>query len=172
MTTNGATLRHWRAGLFLLFVAMTACNRRPESSGTVIFPASKEATEWTRTSDIRTFPAADLWKYIDGEAERYLSAGVQTTLTADYRYHDKYDAVVDIYRMAGPAGVERIFASEPAAGTEAVQVGDGARLYGQSLIFRQGAYLVRITAYEAAPEMKSALLILGRAVEAKLRINP
>jgi hypothetical protein len=134
-----------------------------------LFPDSGDATGWTRTSDIRKFPAADLWKYIDGEAERYLSAGVQITSTADYRFRDKYDAVVDIYRMARPDGVEKIFVSEPVNDGEVVQLGDRARLYGQSLVFRQGSYLVRITAYEESPEMKSALLALGRAIEPRLR---
>ena len=156
-------------GLLFVFVALTACNRQTQNGGVSLFPASTDAAEWARTSDIRTFAAADLWKYIDGEAERYLSAGVQTVSTTDYRFHNKYDAVVDIYRMAAAAGVEKILASEPTNGAETVQLGDSARLYAQTLIFREGPYLVRITAYQAAPEMKSALLVLGRVVEANLR---
>jgi hypothetical protein len=153
----------------LVFVVLIACNRQTHNSDASLFPASSDATEWKRTSDVRTFAASDLWKYIDGEAEKYVSAGVQAVSTADYRFDNKYDAVVDIYGMAAAAGVEKILASESADGAKPVQLGDSARLYGQSLIFRKGPYLVRITAYQEAPEMKSALLVLGRAVEANLR---
>jgi hypothetical protein len=172
MTTKRAVLRHRWVSLFLVLVTLTGCNRRSENSGASLFPASKDVAEWTRTSDIRTFTAADLWKYIDGEAERYLSAGVQTVSTADYRFRNQYDAVVDIYQMAAGAGVEKILASEPINGGEAAQLGDSARLYGQSLIFREGPFLVRITAYQDAPEMKSALLVIGQAIEARLRDKP
>lgn len=169
MTTNVSTRRHWPICWLLVFVAITGCDRPPQSGGASLFPTSAEAAEWTRTSDIRTFAAADLWKYIDGEAERYLAAGVQTASTADYRLHDKYDAVVDIYRMATAGGAEQIFAAEPLNGGEVVQLGDTARLYGQSLIFCEGPYLVRVTAYQEAPEIKAALLVLGRAIEPKIR---
>jgi hypothetical protein len=168
MSAHVPALRDWSISLFLLLVAVTGCDRRSQSSGASPFPDTKNAAEWTRTSAIRTFTAADLWKYIDGEAERYVSAGVQSVSTADYRFHNKYDAVVDIYRMAEVSGVEKVLASEPLTG-EVVQVGDSARLSGQSLIFREGPYLVRITAFEESLEMTSALLILGRAIERKLR---
>ncbi len=153
--------------LCLALLAAGACNRRPESQSSA-FPASNEIAGWERTGEIRTFQAADLWKYIDGEAERYLKAGVQTASTADYRFHGKFDAVVDIYTMGTVAGVNKLFESEPASGAKLVQLGDGARLYSESLVFRKGPYLVRITAYEDTAEMQPALLSLGRGVEKRL----
>jgi hypothetical protein len=171
MTIKGAVLQYWSLGLFLAFVTLTGCTRSPAISGASPFPTPNEAAEWTRTSDIRTFAAADLWKYIDGEAERYVSAGVQSASTADYRFRNEHDAVVDLYRMAEVAGAEKILASEPVNGGEVIRLGDSARLYAQSLIFCEGPYLVRITAFEESPEMKSALLTIGRAVEARLRTN-
>jgi Family of unknown function (DUF6599) len=172
MNVDGVALRHCSISLFLIIVTLTGCHRPSGNGGVSVFPDSKDAAQWARTSDIRTFTAGDLWKYIDGEAERYRAAGVQTTSTADYRFRDKYDAVVDIYEMAGSASVRKILASEPVAGGDVVAVGDSARLYGQSLIFVKGRYLVRITAYQDAPEMKPALLAIARAIEARLGSNP
>ena len=96
---------------------------------------------------IRTFEAADLWKYIDGDAERYLKAGVQRVSTADYKFQNKVDATVDIYTMGNAEGAEKIFQSEPAVDVKPIQLGDAARLSSQSLVFRKGACLVRIVAY-------------------------
>lgn len=47
-------------------------------------------------------------------------------------------------------------------------IGDAARLYSQSLTFRKGRYLVRMVAFQDSPEVSSALLNLGQAVEKKL----
>ena len=155
--------------LCLAFLGVAACHRTCGKTGLAV-PCinSNEAAGWAKTGEIRTFAAADLWKYIDGEAERYLKAGVETVSTADYRFHDKFDAVVDIYTMGNAAGAEKIFESEPAANADAPHLGDSARLYSQSLVFRKGPYLVRITAYEDSAEIKPALLGLARAIEQRL----
>jgi hypothetical protein len=154
-------------GLCLVFLGLTGCKRRAESPAN-LFPPSNDVAGWVRTGEIRTFPAADLWKYIDGEVERYLKAGVQTTSTGDYRLQGKSDAVVDIYTMGNPAGAEKILEAEPAANAQTVQVGDSGRLFGQSLVFRKGPYLVRITAYEESAETAQALVALARAIEHRL----
>lgn len=109
-----------------------------------------------------------MWKYIDGDAERYLKAGAQRVSTADYKFQEKVDATVDIYTMGNAQGAETIFKSEPAVNVKPVQLGDAARLSGQSLVFRKGAFLVRIVAFEESAETQQALLQLGRGIERRL----
>jgi len=118
-----------------------------------------------RTGDIRTFEAADLWKYIDGEAERYVKAGVRRVSTSDYKFENRTDATVDIYTMKNAEGAEKIFRSEPAVAVKPIQLGDDARLFSQSLVFRKGAYLVRIVAFEESARTQQALLLLGQGIE-------
>jgi hypothetical protein len=93
---------------------------------------------------------------------------VQKTLTADYRYREKSDAVADVYVMSAPDGARSILESESALGSEPVQLGDGGRLYKGSLTFRKGLYVVRLVAYQDAPDVQDALVALGRAIERKL----
>jgi uncharacterized protein DUF6599 len=153
--------------LCFVFFAGASCNRGSATNRTA-FPAPNEVEGWAKTGDIRTFDAADLWKYIDGEAERYLKAGTQRVSTADYRFQNKVDAVVDIYTMENLEGAAKIFESEPAGGAKPVPLGDSARLYGQSLIFRKGPNLVRIVAYEESAETPQAIVQLGRSIERRL----
>ena len=150
-----------------MFFAGAGCKRAPTTNATP-FPSSNEVEGWAKTGDIRTFEAADLWKYIDGDAERYLKAGVQRVSTADYKFKSKVDAVVDIYTMGNAEGAAKILESEPAGDAKPVQLGDGARLYGQNLIFRKGPNLVRIVTYEESPEIQQAILQLGRSIERRL----
>jgi len=153
-------------GLFLVVTLITACGSPP--APVVRFPETGEVPGWTKAGEIRTFPADRLWEYIDGDAEKYIRAGVSTTLTADFRYQDRLDATADIFVMSTADGARQIFDSEPAAGGSPVAIGDAGRSYRASLLFRKGPYFVRLVAYEDTPEVESALLALGRAIAAGL----
>jgi len=156
--------------LVMLGVALlldTSCKRQAGTEQS-LFPASNQVAGWAKTGDTRTFEAADLWKYIDGEAERYLKAGVQRVSTTDYKFQNKVEAVVDIYTMRNAEGAEKIFKSEPAADAKPIRLGDEARLSSQSLVFRKGAWLVRIVGFEESTETRQALLQLGQGIELRL----
>jgi len=160
-------LSKYRVVLVLALLLVIGCNRR-EANVAAAFPASNEVAGWSRTSAIRTFGAADLWKYIDGEAEKYLKAGGQRVSTADYKFQQNLEAVVDIYSMSKPDGAAQIFDSEPAGDAKSIDIGDAARLFSQSVVFRKGPQLVRIVAYQESPDAPQALLSLARAIEQRL----
>jgi len=167
MTVPLSTLRSvFVTSVCLSLIAGAACNRQRQS--VAAFPASNDVTGWTKTSDVRTFDAADLWKYIDGEAEKYLKAGVQRASTADYKFNNQIEAVVDIYTMSNADGATQVFDSEPAADAKPVQLADRARLFSQSLVFRKGRFLVRIVAYQESGDAQEALLALGRGIEQRV----
>jgi len=123
-----------------------------------------------RKSAIDPFPASakDLYQYIDGDAEQYISAGVISTSTADYKYEGQLEAVVDVHYMSDAVGARKIMETGKTTDAKQVQLGDAGLEYGQSVVFRRGPYLVRIVAYESKPETQDALLLLARGVEAKL----
>jgi len=132
------------------------------------FPASGAFAGWEKTSDTRVFAAKDLWKYIDGDAEQYIQAGVVSTSTSDYKYQNQLEAVVDVYTMRDSSGAMKVFETNQSKGAKTVALGDAGVAYEQSVIFRKGPYLVRIVAYESTPGTQEALLALAQGVEAKL----
>ena len=132
------------------------------------FPASSTVAGWQKTSDTRVFAAKDLYQYIDGGAEEYISAGVVTTSTSDYKYQGQLEAVVDVYTMGDSAGARKILETGLTNDAKKVQLGDEGIAYSQSVNFRKGPYLVRIVAYESMPDTPQALLALAHGVEAKL----
>ena len=151
---------------------LPSCGRKQAAAPTVLFPESKEVSGWSKLGETRTFVAENLWQYIDGDAEKYIQAGVRKTLTASYRYKDSTEATVDIHVMAATDGPRKIMDAEPAGESQAVALGDGGRLYEASLIFRSGQYLVRVVAYKSSPEVGKALVELGRGIEKKLGQRP
>ena len=168
MTLKSTTGR----GLILAVVCLAvltlgACSRHAATPASP-FPASNEVAGWVKTGETRTFSATELWSYIDGDAERYVKAGVQSTSTADYNFKNSFDTVVDIYTMGDAQGARTIFEGEPAGQAKPVSIGDSGRLYGGSLVFCRGRYLVRAVAYKQSSEVQQALQDLSRAIEQRL----
>lgn len=156
------------ASLLAAVLLLAAGCRHRSVSAASFFPEGADAPGWTKSPEVRTFSPDHLSDYIDGDAEKYLNAGVKSTSTADYKYQGQTEVVVDIYTMSSPQGARTIFESEPAMDSQSSSLGDAARLFSQSLIFRKGPYLVRMVAYQESPQISPAMLNLGHAVEKKL----
>ncbi|MGA2649045.1 MAG: DUF6599 family protein [Terracidiphilus sp.] len=152
------------SALMLVALASTGCKKKAIDP----FPASGAVSGWEKTSDTRTFAAKDLYQYIDGDAEQYISAGVVTTSTSDYKYQGQLEATVDIHTMRDAEGARKIFATGVSNDSKNISIGDAGVAYAQSVIFRKGPYLVRIVAYQSTPGTPDALQALARAVVAKL----
>jgi hypothetical protein len=150
-----------------LLLLASGCQHKPATPAN-LFVDSVAVSGWTRSPEIRTFSPEQLSEYIDGDAEKYLKAGVKSTSTADYKYKEQIQVVVDVYTMASPAAAKSIFDAEPAMDAQTPALGDAARLFSQSLIFRKGPYLVRMVAYQESPQLPPALLDLGHAFESRL----
>jgi hypothetical protein len=163
--------RDWGVGLMLaifVIIPIPGCSPQPARKAPRLFPETNEVAGWTKTSETRTFQADNLWEYIDGDAERYIQAGVESTQTTDYRFQNKIDAVADVHIMKGPEGPKKMLESEWSGEAQRSPVGEDGRLFPASLVFIKGRYLVRLVAYEQAPEMSQALVELGRAIESRL----
>lgn len=132
------------------------------------FPASGAVAGWQKTDGTRTFAAKDLWQYIDGDAERFIQAGVVSTSTADYSYQGQLEAAVDIHTMSSPDGARTILETGLTHDAKTIQLGDECVQYAQSISFRKGNTVVRIVAYESTPDTPQALLALARGVDSKL----
>jgi hypothetical protein len=154
--------------LIAAIVLFSGCTPKSASGPATLLPETGEAPGWTKTGQTRTFRADDLWKYIDGDAAKYIRRGVENAITADYVSQDKIDATVDIYVMRSTEGARQVFESEPSVDSRSVQIGDAGRLYRGSLVFRKGPCLVRLVAYQSSPNVDKALETLGRAVENKV----
>lgn len=148
----------------LVALASTACKKKNIEP----FPASGAVSGWEKTSDTRTFAAKDLYQYIDGDAEQYISAGVVSTSTSDYKYQGQLEATVDVHTMADAAGAQKILEAGQTKDAKSTSIGDAGVAYAQSVTFRKGPYLVRIVAFQSTTGASDALQALARGVETRL----
>ncbi len=156
----------------LMLAALTVgCRSKPSSRSALPLPGSDQAAGWAQIRAPRTFEAANLWQYLDGDAERYVRAGVQRSYTADYRYQGQLDATVDVYEFSGVAGAKHILETESALGSQTTNFGDEGRLYTSSVVFRRGKCLARLVALGDSPQTGQAMPELARAVEANFGVS-
>ena len=167
MIPKGTTSHFLLLAIVCVALGSSACTRHAGAHATP-FLVSNEVAGWVKTGDTRTFSAAELWSYIDGDAERYVKAGVQKTSTADYKFQNTVEAVVDIYTIGNAQGARTIFEGESASQAKSVQLGDSGRLSAGSLLFCRRQYLVRIVAYKQSPEVQTALQALARGIDRRL----
>jgi hypothetical protein len=149
----------------IALLARPLWGQKPASSAS---PFPDKLAGWTKTGDTRTFAAADLWRYIDGDAEKYLKAGAESASTSDYKFRNGVEATADIYTMRDAAGARKFFESESTGSSKPVAVGERARLSRQSLLIQSGRYLVRIVAFDKLPEGSPGLVELGRGIQQRL----
>jgi len=156
------------AMILSLAALLAGCRAKAPAVTADFFPESNSVQGWVKSSGTRTFEASRLWEYIDGDADKYIQAGVVKTFTSDYRFNNKVDATADVFVMAKPEGARKIYDSESAAESQSVGIGEAGRLSKGSLAFHQGPYFVRVVAYEDSPEVAKALTELARAVSSRL----
>jgi hypothetical protein len=160
----------FRISAMILVLAGLAvgCRSGTGSNSADFFPASNAVQNWVKSSETRTFEANRLYEYIDGDADKYVQAGVVKTLTSDYRFNGKTDATADVYVMAKADGARRVYESESTEGSTPFTLGDAGRTAKGTVTFRQGQYFVRLVAYEDSPGIAQALTGLARAISDRL----
>jgi hypothetical protein len=95
------------------------------------------------------YSPADLWEYIDGAAEQYLTYGVQDLATARYTNSSGAVVGVDIYRMADSVNAFGIYRQELSPKARPVAIGVEGRAGSSSLKFWSGSFYVKLTASPA-----------------------
>jgi hypothetical protein len=119
---------------------------------------------WARTGDVQRFGPGNLWEYINGGAEQYLSFGFQDLESARYGRPDGATVVVDAYRMADRLHAFGIYAQESNPRRKPVKVGVEGRAGTAALEFWAASHYVKLVADPATPVAPDDLAALARAV--------
>jgi hypothetical protein len=107
-----------------------------------------------------------LFDYIDGAAPLYIQRHFRR-LAAVEMAAGGGELTADVYDMAVPANAASIFAAERSLSAKGVAGFDAAAAGPMSLVFQQGRYYVKLTAFDAKGE--AALPELARALAKRMR---
>ncbi len=108
-----------------------------------------QAEGWKQAEAPRSFFPENLYEYIDGAAESYLSYDFSELLVLQLKNAAKEETTltVEIYDMGLPTNAFGIFSAERYPENTAVRVGDLGYIEGEGLNFMAGRYYVKLLSF-------------------------
>ena len=131
---------------------------------------------WKLKGQPRTINQTNIFDYMNGAGELYLSYHLHQLLVYDYRDKDDNDIKVELYRMSGSNdafgllsldwGGEPVELNDPGDGGDGIKIVPTSRaLYGKGLLRAWSDDLyIRIMAYRDTPENKKTILALAKTI--------
>ena len=108
-----------------------------------------------------------IFDYINGAAELYLAYGFQKLSVRRFEKTGQPPIIVEIYEMGSSEDAYGVFSFERQ--DENAAIGQGSEFGGGLLRFWKGKFFVSVYAEGEGPEVESAILSVGRAVDKSLR---
>jgi hypothetical protein len=140
-------------GLVLGVLSLAGCSGEPSSD----FPSVEG---WTQAGEVLMYDADNLWEYINGAAELFVSYGVRSCRTTDLSSGD-LTVTVDLYDMGTPLNAFGVFERE--ASGESVDVsGAVAALVSppyQALLLKGSTY-AKVNVFEGELSMEAGQELL------------
>jgi hypothetical protein len=113
-----------------------------------------QSNEWSTESD-QYFNPENLYDYIDGAAELYLSYGFNTVISRRYACPDEMDIVVEIFDMKGVRDAFGVFTNMREKNQH--EFGQGSQQIEGSLIFWKGHYFVSLSTHKNTEKSLAAI---------------
>ena len=143
----------WRSWTLVMSAALAVCGAAigPGQSA----PAQSAAVaSWSMYQDARSFTPQNLWQYIDGAADLFLSYGFAGLGTAQYARQGASEPAitVDVYDMGTPLNAFGVFTSERWEGAPALAVGAQGYDAEGLIAFWKGRCYVKIATTESGDD--------------------
>jgi len=119
---------------------------------------------WTKDGSPEIFYADNLWEYIDGAAEIYLTYDFQRVATLTYESGPEKSLTIDIYEHDTPRNAFGIYSQEKPTEGDFLQIGTQGYYDRGILNFYFGSYYVKIMGFDLGEGEKQFLESTGREV--------
>jgi N-acetylmuramoyl-L-alanine amidase len=135
----------------------------------VTFP---DVTGWSQTGEIQVFLPENLYEYINGAADLYLSYDFQDLEIAEYTNMHKATVLIEIYRFNNADKAFGIYSQErPPEGDYLVTGAQGYR-EGPLLNFISGNFYVKISGTDIPDSATAVINLFARLTAEKIGGNP
>jgi hypothetical protein len=123
--------------------------------------------DWRKAEKPAVYTPNDLFGYIDGGAELYISYNFRNALSLKYTKGEDNEITVDIFDMGSSFDAFGVFAHTRE--TIDARFGQGSEYAAGLLTFWKDRYYVSILAYPETEEKKRVVFDLGRAIAAAIK---
>ncbi len=124
---------------------------------------------WTLKEDFRTYQPENLFEYINGAAESYLSYQFKELLVAEYSVKDQScEVILEIYDMGDPRNSFGIYSSERYPDNNFISVGTQGYLEQGTLNFLVGEYYIKLMSFECGDQSREYLKKFAETISEKV----
>jgi hypothetical protein len=131
---------------------------------TIAWPT--EAGGWKRTGEEVRYRGEEIYDYIDGAGEVYLSYNFRQVTARRFERQDHPALIAELYEMGSPADAFGVFSfdkQDPEA-----DIGQGSEFGGGLLRFWKGRYFVSVYGEGEGKEQEQAVLELGKKLASSI----
>jgi hypothetical protein len=131
-----------------------------------IFP---ELEGWKKDGTPRIYTPENLYEYINGAAESYLSYDFQKLTTINYEDKEGRSLTIDVYQHSSPANGFGIYSQEKSLQGDFVKVGAHG-YYDKGIVnFVMGSTYVKMMSFGIEKEERTFMLNVARKIAAELK---
>ena len=159
----------WILVLAFVILVFSACDRLEKGlDGLFPGPGFEKGWSWHR-KPVHYLPD-NLYEYIDGEAELYLSYGFQEMATLRYFWGNPDDTsfVVDVFDMGDSLNAFGLYSSYRNPDYEFLDLGTEAFISDFGLKFFQGRNVVELKSVVAGPKVRNAMITVARQLAGRI----
>ena len=127
--------------------------------------------QWKLSDSIRTYNSENLYDYIDGAADAYLSNNFEGLLVTTYNGNDEKYITVEIYQQQSPIDAFGIYAQERPLHGKFVKIGAQGYTDVGLLNFLCNKYYVKISSHDESPETAGIMYKIAVELASKLDSN-
>jgi len=130
-----------------------------------------EIAGWKQTGEVETFNPKNLYEYINGAADLYLTYDFVELKVAEYQNEKKASVTVDVYRHETPLHAFGVYSQERISGAKFLDIGVQGYYETGFLNFLTGPYYVKISASNTGPEDEEVLVAFAKKVAENLGLK-
>jgi hypothetical protein len=141
------------------------------AEGEALLPKDSDIPGWRMIDQPYHYGPADLWKYINGEAEFYIAYGFVSLAGANYtpQSADVYSLGVDVFDMEDKLNAFGVFQSKRGKEPSSLKIGAASFGAGGYVVFYKDRYYVEVLSFGKARKGKEGHLLMARKVAEKIK---
>jgi hypothetical protein len=134
-----------------------------------LLPAAGAIPGWKTDGEPLLYTPENLWEYIDGSAENFLSFDFRQVIAQDYVSAADRGLKVEIYEHGSPLMAYGIYAQMRSPGLTLHEIGNEAFSDEYSMNFWKDRFYVRVAVFEKGEESDAALKLFAKAIAAAIQ---
>ncbi len=154
------------------FIALIViqCSRKPPGQRDLscYLPAPDTLKGWKPVDPPQKFAGKDLYVYMNGGAEIYLSHGFKQLIAHKYINKNNKTITLEIFEMESPSGASAMYSLKTGNDGLQSEIGDEALLEDYYLNVRKDNFLVTLTGVDSEKETINGLITIAKMVDERI----